>query len=228
MNIFHQMVVANYRMQKGDQNPAYAGGTALSEKEKKEIQKMKKLDYQPSRKHPVYYKSYIKKSGPGGIIFDFGPDTGNAIADRTTRLLNEFSDPGQEKNAILQKSQIENAFNKYVELGEYRYDEYRKSLDPNHIDLHKGKGTAQIIEDMAKSGQLDCEDENQKFVVPAGMKGSFNKSEMVLNGQKLVAQSETDAAVIEMAKGMNLPKGNISEMSNTDIDALLNNPVSQG
>lgn len=222
MNLLQEMVFKNQSAQKSE-NPAYAGGTTLTAAEKKKMEQMKKLDIQESVKRPLVQKSAaVVKSGPGGVIFDFGSVTGNAMADRFTNMLNQFAEPAQTKVTNFQNEQLNKSLHDYVEMGEQAYASHVMSKSQTK-DQYEGKGTDEIIKAMAEKGELDCSEHGSDGAMY--ISGDFNKSQMRLNGEDLVAQSETDAAVVEMAKGMNLPtERELEMMSADDVAEMLKNP----
>lgn len=216
MNLLQEMVLKNVR--KGE-NVAAAGG--LTSAQKKKMEEMKKLDIQTSTPRETTYKSaVIAKSGPGGVIFDFGDKTGNPMADNFSELLNQFSEPAQTAVANFQAKQMSKSLYDYVEMGEHKYtDHVMKKSEP---DEYADKSTDDIIKALAEKGELDCSEHGSGPGIH--VKGDFNKSRMQLNGEEIVAQSETDAAVLDMHKGMFPSQNQIDSMSADDIDRMLQNP----
>ena len=155
------------------------------------------------KKKEVAYKSqqnvvpFLKAVGPGGFMFDFGPLTGNPLADNATKILNENADPIQQSNANYNQTSFGKALTEYVTKGEH---EYMKTATPyGNIDDQWSKQLNTPMDKQVKEafekGQLV--DDNTK---PAVI-NDFNKTEMTLGGQVIKATSETDAALIEMMRG---------------------------
>jgi len=167
MNLLHEMILRN-NMSKASE---------LTAAEKKKLEQMKKLDVQTSQKHPVYYKSMIRKSGPGGVIFDFGNVTGNPIADNFTSLLNQHAEPGQVAITNFQNKQLNKSLSQYVEQGEAAYGINMMRGKP---DEYADKSTDDIIRAMAAKGELDCSESGSGPGIR--VRGDFNKSTMKLNG----------------------------------------------
>ena len=65
--------------------------------------------------------NFIKASGSGGILFDFGNKTGNPIADNATALLQSCSDPVQEQIAQYQADSHAKALKDYVSKGDDKF-----------------------------------------------------------------------------------------------------------
>lgn len=166
---------------------------------------------------PPRVGSFVKSAGPGGIVFDFGFLTGNPCADNATAMLNQFADPVQVSIAKSQAESISRAFVDYSHLGEHAY---REKMDMGSAiadqtnngrseGVHPGwdqqlnKSLDQQVVEMVKREGIGA-DPGQ------GLTGDFNKSTMVVNGERIVGQSETDAAVIEMMKSMG------ADLSETD------------
>jgi len=150
--------------------------------------------------------SFLKSAGPGGLVFDFGPLTGNPMADNFTIVLNRFSEPVQESIARQQRQQFSKAMGDYVasgvdarESGVSAHEEWNKSLSKSFDEQ-----TAEAI----CSGDVTIESGvpgvPSASPPPRGsmIKGQFNQTTMKLGGEQIVAQSETDAAVIEMMKSL--------------------------
>ena len=144
------------------------------------------------------------KSGPGGVLFNFGGLTGNPMVDEYNRHLNHHADHEQAAIARGQDEDYRKAINQFVEKGEYGYQQ---------AELHEGSpgvnsewtsqlsgNTDQQVVEAFKKGMLDVNEQQQS---PAG--GGFGlpqikKSTIRMGGQEIVATSETDAALIEMMK----------------------------
>ena len=65
--------------------------------------------------------NFIKASGSGGILFDFGNKTGNPIADNATALLQSCSDPVQEQIAQYQADSYAKSLKDYVSKGDDKF-----------------------------------------------------------------------------------------------------------
>lgn len=146
---------------------------------------------------------FLKSAGPGGMLFDFGFLTGNPMADNATVLLNRMGDPTQAALARGQEQATRKAFADYTRLGDDAFhqqnnmgtamagqahnewdNQFEKSLDQQVVEMVKREG----VGGDKLAGQ--------------GTTGAFNKSVMTVGREEVVAQSETDAAVIEMMKSM--------------------------
>lgn len=145
-------------------------------------------------------RSHVRSAGVGGIVFDFGPLTGNPIADNATALLNAHGDTVQMNNAKYQASEYNKAIDSYVEKGDAAYSSSNSPFSnlSGAADLDKPMDQ-QVAEAFAK-GLLD----NDKST-PA-VKNHHNEKQMSVGGEIVKATSETDAALIEMmkAQGMDL------------------------
>lgn len=149
------------------------------------------------RPAPLQKSKFIKAMGPGGVIFDFGGTTGNAIADRATALLNECADPVQANNAKYTATSYQKALNEYVNKGDAAYAQQASmfgNIDKNWGD-QLNKPMDQQVKEAFEKGELDNADPS----APA-IKNQFNQTELNLGGQVIKATSETDAAIIEMMK----------------------------
>jgi hypothetical protein len=153
----------------------------------------------PSRGSKMNKSGFIAKSGPGGLLFDFGNTTGNPVADNMTRHLNHFADPTQEAIVTDQRALFSKAINEYVDQGEHVY--HANQQKTGFKDEGLSKSTDERVVEMLKSGELDCE--STSLNGPGqNIKGDFNKSAITVGGEKAVAQSPTDAAVVEMMKNI--------------------------
>ena len=138
-------------------------------------------------------KSFIKAAGQGGIVFDFGPLTGNPLADNATALLNRHADHIQSENARYQQNAYDAALDSYVKKGDAEYTKHTTpfgNVDKEWSNQLNKPMDQQVAEAFAK-GEL-AEDGG-----PA-VKNQFNKTEISLGGQVIKATSPTDAALIEM------------------------------
>lgn len=172
-----------------------------SQAQKKSTQ-VKRIANRPSlqTRTQIEPQGFVKARGPGGILFDFGRATGNPHADIPTLLLNKFADPTQIQIAHDQGQEIDKAFMDYVHLGKEQYESRVGLRDALNGELHKAwndqlsesfdKQTAEYV----KKHGLGDEGEG-KFV-----KGEFNQSQVKVGDDTAIAQSETDAAVVEMMK----------------------------
>jgi hypothetical protein len=152
----------------------------------------------------------VKSSGPGGIQFDFGPMTGNPIADNATLLLNRFGDQTQADIAAGQRNEIAQAFGNFISKGE-QYSPF--GAIPEAWTKQIAGSCDEAIKGMFERGELDCsEDGSVKSVGPA-LRNRFNQNSIQLGGELVKATSETDAALIEMMKHQGLDDGNNEEYS---------------
>lgn len=139
---------------------------------------------------------FIKSQGPGGIVFDFGFKTGNALADHATALLNQNADPVQSANANYTANSYNKALESYVTKGEQAY--MQTATPYGNVDEAWSKQLNTPMDTQVKEafekGQFS--DDNS---TPAVI-NQFNKTEMNLGGQVIKATSETDAALIEMMR----------------------------
>jgi len=153
-----------------------------------------------SGKSEYLRRSHIRSAGQGGLVFDFGPLTGNPIADNATALLNAHGDQVQMNNAKYQSSEYNKAIDSYVEKGDAAFSSTNSPFSnlSGAADLDKPMDQ-QVAEAFAK-GLLD----NDKST-PA-VKNHHNEKQMTVGGEIVKATSETDAALIEMmkAQGMDL------------------------
>jgi hypothetical protein len=143
--------------------------------------------------------------GEGGLLFNFGGLTGNPIADNATRMLNLHSDPVQAQIANYQRESFAKALATFVSTGADPVpDAPQGGVHPEWGQQFSKSLDQQVVEGI-KSGQIPVE----SALPGAGQQhitGDFNKSRMVVNGEEIVGQSETDAAVIEMMKSMPQPE----------------------
>jgi len=133
---------------------------------------------------------FVKAQGPGGIVFDFGPITGNKFADFGTELL-RGGDPIQENIANEQAAAYDKALTNFVTKG--RADAVAPvpfgNVDNGWKDQLDKSMDQQVVE-AYKSGAL----EEKTVVAPS----QYNKTEITLGGEVIKATSETDAALIEL------------------------------
>lgn len=163
---------------------------------------VKRVTQRPSVRTPTQItgQGFVKARGPGGILFDFGRSTGNPHADIPSALLQKFADPTQLQIAEDQAAEIDKAFVDYVNLGQEEYEKRVGIADATVGQLHQAwnkqlsKSFDQQTAEYVKAYGLKDEGDG-KFV-----KGDFNKSQVRVGKEDAVAQSETDAAVVEMMK----------------------------
>jgi len=119
---------------------------------------------------------YVKKSGDGGLIMDF--ENANLTLDPRFKmyenLMNRHADPTQMETATYQHTSFEKALDSFVELGEH---EYAKKVQNDEAEI------------MAKAR------ENHEIV-----KAKYAHTSTRVGGEQITAQSETDAAIMEMFK----------------------------
>jgi hypothetical protein len=140
---------------------------------------------------------FIKSQGPGGVYFDFGHITGNPLADNATALLNQTSDPAQAHIANYQRNQMDKAMQSYVEKGEAAYmTEQGEGQQDLNATSQFSKPMDQQVKESFEKGEFGGNN------TPAPIT-KHSTTEMTLpNGEVIKGMSETDAAVIEMMKGM--------------------------
>lgn len=145
-----------------------------------QIQKSKKTA-KPRLSQPAVSarKSFVRASGPGGVVFDFGPVTGNPIADHTNALFRTMSDPVQVAQAQANTVAYQKALNSFVQLGEAKYSSMAQEAPA------------------APQEQKYFEAETSTKTVDSS---NFHKSQISVGSELVQATSETDAALIEMMK----------------------------
>lgn len=157
-------------------------------------------------------RGFLKAMGPGGAVFDFGPKTGNDMADRATELLNMHGDPVQFETAKYQAESYNQALADYAVKGDAAYNNTTTMFG----NIDKGwsnqlnKPMDQQVAEMYKAEQ-EAKDPSIPF-----LKNEFNKTELNVNGEIIKATSETDAAVLEMYKAMNtsgIETGDVADCS---------------
>jgi hypothetical protein len=123
---------------------------------------------QPKRK-------YVKKSGAGGVIMDFGGASNMHPAFKSfEHLMNRHGDPTQSQTANHQSNQFEKALDNFVDMGEH---EYAKHVQHEEIR----------VQEESRIGYEEA-------------KKSYAHTETKVGRETVTATSETDAAVIEMFK----------------------------
>lgn len=128
---------------------------------------------------------FVKASGAGGIVMDFGSRTGNPHADQFTALLERHGDVTQKYIAADQAKSYEKALNDYVTQGDSTY--MAKNNGPG-VDLDTPMDK-QVANEFAKA-QTQANH----------AKKSFGQSTLMVGAENVQATSETDAALIEMMK----------------------------
>jgi hypothetical protein len=135
---------------------------------------------------------FLAQAGPGGYRFDFGPMTGNPLADNATMLLNRHADPVQAQIASQQSSQIDKALESWVTKGEIGHTGSEFGQPDAGWKDQMNKPMDQQVEEAYKSGALIGKG-------PSSI-NKFNEVQGVVNGEVVKASSPTDAAVLEMYK----------------------------
>ena len=126
---------------------------------------------------PQKKTQYVRKSGDGGVIMDFGGVSDlHPSFQAYENLLNRHSDPTQVQTANYHKNAFEKALDSYVELGE---DDYERE-----VGIEERKSFEKSRENVAKS--------------------EFKKTTAKVGRETVTAQSETDAAVLAMFKNNEL------------------------
>ena len=142
-------------------------------------------------------RGVIRKSGVGGVQFDFGMLTGNPMADRFTLLLQQHGDPQQMQVARDQGEAFDKALNRFIEVGENRYA--REANDVGEQWNKQITGSVdETIKKLHEEGRLVI-DNPTSLADPVSGAAYANKS-IDVNGERVKAMSETDAAVMEMMK----------------------------
>jgi hypothetical protein len=155
-------------------------------------------------------KSHIKSIGKGGMVFDFGPLTGNPIADNATALLNAHGDSVQMNNAKYQATEYQKAIESYVEKGDAAYAGETTPFGHIKSELLDKTMDQQVAEEFAK-GKLDS---NGPAVV-----NHHNEKQMTVGSEIIKATSETDAALIEMMKAQGMDLSSMSSVGAIDATA---------
>ena len=130
---------------------------------------------QPAPK-PQPKVQYVKKSGDGGMIMDFGGN-GQFLDPRFKNyenLMNRHGDPTQIGTATYQHTSFEKALDSYVELGEHEFEKKVQADD------------ARVMENAHVNHEL--------------VKAKYAHTSTNVGGENITAQSETDAAIMEMFK----------------------------
>jgi hypothetical protein len=133
---------------------------------------------------------FLKAVGPGGMVFDFGYRTGNAIADRASDLLNQHGDPVQSSNANYQRNSYQEAITEYAVKGEQNFEGKMFGNIDKGWDEQLGKSTDQQVKEAYEKGLLDN-------TGPAVI-NKHNETQIQMGGEVIKATSETDAALIKM------------------------------
>jgi hypothetical protein len=140
-------------------------------------------------------KSFVKAEGVGGMVFDFGHLTGNAIADNATALINRHGDPVQSGNASYQKKSYDDALVNFAQKGEAHT---RETSMFGNIDKgwsnQLNKPMDQQVKEMYENEKIANDPET-----PA-VRNQFNNTTLNVGGDVIKATSETDAAVLEMMR----------------------------
>jgi hypothetical protein len=139
-------------------------------------------------------KSFVKSSGPGGMVFDFGHRTGNPIADMTTDLLNRHGDPTQSAVANDQQMATDRAVTEYVEKGDGEFTAER-SDSTGDGSVHKGWDLDTPMDKQVENAY--AQEKLDKSVETPAVTNDFNETTMNLDGQIIKATSETDAQLIK-------------------------------
>lgn len=140
--------------------------------------------------------------GEGGVRFDFGFWTGNPMADNATLLLSRHADPVQAQIANYQRDSVNKAINAHIRTGIAPEAQQQEGM---HADWNEqfSKSLDQQVVESIKNGSMKVEGAISGASDPGqSIMGEFNKAQVRLGNEVVVGQSETDAAVIEMMKGM--------------------------
>lgn len=148
---------------------------------------------------------FVKASGPGGVIFDFGNRSGNAFVDNYNRLMNRYADPQQKQIIRDQEVAHQKALSRFVEVGERQYEvEKGQGNDLSAINQawnkELSKSTDDHIKKLYEEGKLCVEDPGAIEKSGAKDHPQFSQTQISMGGETVKAASETDQAVIEMMK----------------------------
>jgi hypothetical protein len=144
---------------------------SIDEEKKAPIKKSVRRQAPPRKKEGMH----VRKSGAGGVIFDFGQDQNMHPAFRTFEtLMNRHTDHTQAQIAQAQRGDFEKALDNFVDMGEYEFDQHNRRQDS----------------EMAVAAQRGMEE----------TKKSYAHTSTKVGNETVVATSETDAAVMEMFK----------------------------
>ena len=176
------------------------GGSVEEIKEEERVAKAAPAPVKKSEKSEYLRRSHVRTAGQGGIVFDFGPLTGNPIADNATALLNRHGDAVQMNNAKYQATEYNKAIDSYVEKGDAAFSQENSPFSNLNGGADLDKPMDQQVAEAFAKGLLD----NDKST-PA-VQNHHNEKQMNVGGEVIKATSETDAALIEMmkAQGMDL------------------------
>ncbi len=157
-----------------------------------DVKELKEEEKEEHKTKKACGNKVVKSYGPGGIIFDFGFSTGNAVADQATALLNQNADHTQASIVKDQRSGFEKSLESFVEKGEQAF--MQAPNESNLFDPHNrlGKSMDEQVKEAFAKGEFD----DKSPIV-----NQYNKTETKVGNQVIKATSETDAALIEMMKG---------------------------
>lgn len=166
-------------------------------------------------KKKIAKKGFVRASGPGGVTFDFGPTTGNPIADNFQKHLNDFSEPQQESIIRGQTESFNNAMDEFCTKGEKNYNNKHHDMTSDgtvHPDMND-KLSGSFDEQTSKAIKEGSVQVQEGFVPQANAGGElntgdtgpavineYNKTEITMGGEVIKATSETDQALIEVMR----------------------------
>lgn len=158
----------------------------------KDVKELKNEEKEEHKTKKACGNKVVKSYGPGGIIFDFGFSTGNAVADQATALLNQNADHTQAQIVRDQVNNYEKSLEQFVQKGEQVYMQQGSS---NMFDPHGrlDKSMDEQVKEAFEKGEFN---ENGPAI-----NNQYSKTEAKLGKDVIKATSETDAALIEMMKG---------------------------
>lgn len=160
-------------------------------------------------------KSFVKSEGKGGIVFDFGPLTGNPLADHATALLNRHADPIQMNNAKYQQDAYGKAISDYVTKGDAEYSQTTTpfgEINKEAAEMIDKPMDQQVAEAFAK-GQLDSNPSNPAVI------NKHNEKQISVGSEVIKATSETDAALIEMMKAQGMDLSDMASAGAVDVSS---------
>lgn len=128
-------------------------------------------------KRAVNKGRFIAKSGPGGVIMNFGGHSGHSYVDNWNTLLSQNSDLVQEQTANSQNAGFNKALEDFVDQGEVAYTQRQQNPSQN----------------------VSSKEMKDKIAYEEAKK-SWSQTTAMVGGKKVEATSETDQAILEMFK----------------------------
>jgi hypothetical protein len=160
---------------------------------------------------------FLKSAGPGGFVFDFGRTTGNPLADNATILLNQNADPTQRQIAEDQERASIHAMTGFVTKGEAAFSGNNSGAGVNDAwAAQMNKPMDQQVQEAFDAGAFAKGGNPAANAANNAATKQFSKSVGTVNGEQVVAMSETDAAVLEMFKAEQAAMGDTVGMNIVD------------